>query len=169
VIAAPFISQPEPSSPLEPVDESTETVKPEINFEQPEQKVSEPTVIVAPIASQSESSWPLEPVKKSTETVKPEINFQQPKQEATEFKIRTNETLIEHLTIEEVTTMATDGRLKEYHWVARQSSENWIEAPKVPALRPIYDKRRNALQPEPPVSALEIPKRGLFRRLFGRN
>ena len=113
---------------------------------------------------------PQETPKPSTR-VEPIIPFEPPKQEVAEFKIRTSETLIEHLKIEEVAAMAEDGILKEYHLVARQSSENWIEAPKVPALRPIYDKRRSLLNPdEPPsLSVLDIPhKRGLFSRLFGR-
>jgi hypothetical protein len=193
-------------SPAKTIDESKEAVKPEINFEPPNQEApeieiptsetsvstaevidkpapanikaaplptqeaSEPTVIIDTAALRSKSLSPAQPTDKPKETAKPEINLERPRQESPEFKIRTSETLIEHLTIEEVAAMAEDGRLKEYHLVARQSSENWIEAPKVSALRPIYDKRRYLLNPEPPpISELETPKRGLFRRLFGRN
>jgi hypothetical protein len=72
------------------------------------------------------------------------------------LKIRKDGELLENLTKEEVTAMAEDGRLKGNHTVAHQFSENWLEAAKVPFLRPIFAK-------------LRPPKRGLFEGLFGRN
>ena len=58
--------------------------------------------------------------------------------------------------------------------MARQFSDHWIEASKVPALRPIFDrmwKIREALGDEPPRTVPEPApaKRGLFSGLFGRN
>jgi hypothetical protein len=92
--------------------------------------------------------------------------------EASKIKVRMGPVLIEQLTIEEVAAMAEEGKLEEHHLVARQFSENWIEAPKVPVLRPIYERLRRNRQPNvavPPTSTASAPKGGLFGRLFGRN
>jgi hypothetical protein len=78
------------------------------------------------------------------------------------------EDLIENLTIEEVAAMAEDRRLLENHFIARQFSENWIAAPLVPALRPIFERLR-AESPPPQSPAVQPGKRGLFNSLFGRN
>jgi hypothetical protein len=57
--------------------------------------------------------------------------------------------------------------------VARQYSENWLEAHKVPGLRPIFERLRRerssgVLSLETP--AMEIaPKKSLFGGLFGKN
>jgi hypothetical protein len=92
--------------------------------------------------------------------------------EASKIKVRMGSVLIEQLTIEEVAAMAEEGKLEEHHLVARQFSENWIEAPKVPVLRPIFERLRRNRQPEmppPPATKAPAPKGGLFGRLFGRN
>ena len=39
-------------------------------------------------------------------------------------------------------TWIEQGRVQEYHMVARQFSDHWIEASKVPALRPLFEQRR---------------------------
>jgi hypothetical protein len=91
--------------------------------------------------------------------------------EAAKIKVKMGESLLENLTIEEVTAMAEDGQLKEHHLIARQFSENWVVAPNVPALRPIFERLRadqeqiQAPQSPPPQQA---GKRGLFSGLFGR-
>jgi hypothetical protein len=92
--------------------------------------------------------------------------------EASKIKVRMGAVLMEQLTIEEVAAMAEEGKLEEHHLVARQFSENWIEAPKVPVLRPIYERLRRNRQPQaaaPPTTKAPAPKGGLFGRLFGRN
>jgi len=64
------------------------------------------------------------------------------------------------------------GRVKDWHMVARQYSENWIEALKVPALRPVFErKRREEIGLTEPAAPPEMapPKRSLFGGLFGRN
>jgi hypothetical protein len=58
--------------------------------------------------------------------------------------------------------------------VARQYSDHWIEASKVPALRPVFDRLRKARTPQAEEPARPAPepapvKRGLFGGLFGRN
>jgi hypothetical protein len=76
----------------------------------------------------------------------------------------------QNVTLDQMATWIDQGRVQEYHLVARQHSDNWIEAGKVPSLRPAFDRARKARNetakaaPEPPPA-----KRGLFSGLFGRN
>jgi hypothetical protein len=95
--------------------------------------------------------------------------------EDSKLKARMDKTLMEELTIDELISMAESGKLLGHHMVARQFSENWLEAHKVPALRPIFERLRqerlaNAPLPLPPPPVFETnKKRGLFSGLFGRN
>jgi hypothetical protein len=80
------------------------------------------------------------------------------------------------LTLAQVVQWVEEGRVLETHLVARQFSENWIEAYKVPSLRPVFDRLRReranaqpAFMEELPPSSIEAPpaRRGLFGGLFG--
>ena len=80
--------------------------------------------------------------------------------------------MTQNVTLDQMTAWIEQGRVHEYHMVARQHSENWIEASKVPALRPAFDRVRKArAQAEAAKPVPEPPpvKRGLFSGLFGRN
>ena len=65
-----------------------------------------------------------------------------------------------------------EGRILENHLVARQHSENWLEAHKVPGLRPVFERLRR----ERSGGAQSIdsgfgeiaPKKSLFGGLFGK-
>jgi hypothetical protein len=91
------------------------------------------------------------------------------------LKIQLETEVCNNLTVDQMTAWIEQGRVQEYHMVARQFSENWIEAVKVPTLRPVFDrvrKARAAVQPELPATPAPeppAPKRGLFGGLFGRN
>jgi hypothetical protein len=90
------------------------------------------------------------------------------------LKIQLEQETCNNVTVEQMTAWIEQGRVHEYHMVARQFSEHWIEASKVPALRPVFDrvrKQRAPLAEEAPVPLPEPPpvKRGLFSGLFGRN
>ena len=69
-----------------------------------------------------------------------------------------------------------EGRVLEEHQVARGMSENWMEAAKVPALRPVFERLRRGrsggadLPPPPPSSIADTgaQKRGLFGGMFGK-
>jgi predicted Zn finger-like uncharacterized protein len=89
------------------------------------------------------------------------------------LKIQLEQETCQNVTIEQMTAWIEQGRVLEYHMVARQFSEHWIEAGKVPALRPVFDRMRKIreVQAEEPPKPPEPPpvKRGLFSGLFGRN
>lgn len=87
------------------------------------------------------------------------------------YRVQAGTETIPNLTMETMMEMVGQGRLADYNMVARQFSENWIEAGKVPALRPIFERvRRERLATEPPPASMdpEAPKRSLFGGLFGR-
>jgi hypothetical protein len=71
-------------------------------------------------------------------------------------------------------TWVEEGRILENHLVARQHSENWLDAHKVPGLRPVFERlRRERLgilsHPESGISDAIAPKKSLFGGLFGKN
>ena len=77
----------------------------------------------------------------------------------------------------DLTTLAKwieEGRVLEDHQVARGTSENWMDAVKVPALRPVFDRLRRARMGgdmmQPPSSAIGDTgaKKGLFGGMFGK-
>ena len=86
------------------------------------------------------------------------------------LKVQVGTELFSNLTMEQLITMAEQGRLADYHMVARQFSDNWLEAGKVPGLRPVFERLRRQRMPEPPVSPLETApiKKSLFGGLFGK-
>nr|WP_320133221.1 zinc-ribbon domain-containing protein [uncultured Holophaga sp.] len=89
------------------------------------------------------------------------------------LKLRIGEDLYESLSTDQIATWVEQGRVLENHLVARQFSDNWIEASKVPALRPVFERirRLRSILPEeiPAAPAPESSKRSLFGGLFGRN
>jgi hypothetical protein len=89
------------------------------------------------------------------------------------LKVQLEQETCNNVTLEQMSAWIDQGRVKEYHMVARQFSENWIEAVKVPSLRPVFDRRRRQTSPSEdlPVPPAEIlpPKKSLFGGFFGRN
>jgi len=86
------------------------------------------------------------------------------------LKIQIEQETLNNVTIDQVTAWIEQGRVQEYHMVARQYSDNWIEALKVPALRPVFErKRRDAGGSDAPYPAPEPARKSLFGGLFGRN
>ncbi len=77
----------------------------------------------------------------------------------------------------DLTTLAKwieEGRVLEDHQVARGASETWMDAVKVPALRPVFERLRRARMggdlPMPPASGIGDTgaKKGLFGGMFGK-
>jgi hypothetical protein len=86
------------------------------------------------------------------------------------LKIQMETETLNNVTIDQVTTWIEQGRVHEYHMVARQYSDNWIEAVKVPALRPVFERKRRDGAPSSEVPFTAEPvRRSLFGGLFGRN
>jgi len=90
------------------------------------------------------------------------------------LKIQLEQETCNNVSVEQMSAWIEQGRVQEFHMVARQYSDHWIEASKVPALRPVFDRVRKARGVSlevPPSPAPEPPpaKRGLFGGLFGRN
>ncbi len=75
------------------------------------------------------------------------------------------------VTLDQMSAWIEQGRVLEHHMVARQFSDNWIEASKVPQLRPVFERARQRRQaqaalPTPPPMEAVAPKRGLFGGFF---
>lgn len=91
------------------------------------------------------------------------------------LRLKTTDSLYPGLTMAQLVQWVEEGRVLEGHLVARQFSENWIEAYKVPGLRPVFERLRReraaaqaALMETPPPPLETAPmKRGLFGGLFG--
>lgn len=94
----------------------------------------------------------------------------QPGMDPNLLKVQMGTELYSNLSMEHLTGLAEQGRLMEYHMVARQFSDNWLEAGKVPGLRPVFERLRRMRMPEPPMSPLETApiKKSLFGGLFGK-
>ncbi len=91
------------------------------------------------------------------------------------LRLKTGEEVYPGLTMTQIIQWVEEGRVLEGHLVARQFSENWLEAYKVPGLRPVFDRLRRervAAQPAsmelppPPLETTPV-KKGLFSGLFG--
>lgn len=129
--------------------------------------VAEPVKPPAPMPSA-----PSRPLPAPTDL--PPLTLADSNQTADLLKIQLEKETCNNVTIEQMTAWIEQGRVLEYHMVARQYSEHWIEASKVPALRPVFDRMRRIREAQAEESPKPAPepapvKRGLFSGLFGRN
>ena len=88
------------------------------------------------------------------------------------LKIQLETETLSNVAMDQLILLVEQGRVKEYHLVARQFSENWLEANKVPALRPVFERLHRITQigPAPTLANETAPvKKSLFGGLFGRN
>lgn len=89
------------------------------------------------------------------------------------LRLKIGEEIYGSLTMPQLIAWVDEGRILENHMVARQHSENWLEACKVPGLRPVFDRlrreRSGTVLTPPPTPSLPAPKKSLFGGLFGRN
>ena len=92
---------------------------------------------------------------------------------AERLRLKIGDEIYPSLTMGQLTAWVEEGRVLEYHLVARQHSENWLEAHKVPGLRPVFERLRRERSGS--TSALDspileiAPKKSLFGGLFGKN
>jgi hypothetical protein len=100
-----------------------------------------------------------------------------PETETSLLKLQVGQEIYNNISMEQITTWIEQGRVQDFHMVARQFSENWIEAGKVPTLRPVFDRIRRQQAPAaqqaqavilPPPSETAPIKKSLFGGLFNR-
>lgn len=89
------------------------------------------------------------------------------------LKVQIGQDVMSNLSMDQVVRMVQSGEIQEFHMVARQFSENWLEASKVPALRPVFERLRRTKpaepMPPPPAMGETAPlKKSLFGGLFGK-
>jgi hypothetical protein len=109
---------------------------------------------------------PLSALKKS---FAPSTDAQETSTELLRLKI--GEEVYSNLTMAQLIAWVEEGRILENHLVARQHSENWLEAHKVPGLRPVFERLRRERNEAIGLDAGygEIaPKKSLFGGLFGK-
>lgn len=86
------------------------------------------------------------------------------------LRLKIGEEVYPNLAMDQLIRWVEEGRVIETHFVARQFSENWIEAHKVPGLRPVFERLRRlrAGGPEASPEATAPVKKSLFGGLFGK-
>jgi hypothetical protein len=97
--------------------------------------------------------------------------------EASLLKVQVGQEVYNNVSMDQVITWIEQGRIQDFHMVARQFSENWIEAGKVPSLRPVFERIRRQQAPSaqqaqavilPPPNETAPIKKSLFGGLFNR-
>lgn len=100
-----------------------------------------------------------------------------PEADTTLLKLQVGQEVYSNVSMEQLTTWIEQGRVQDFHMVARQFSENWIEAGKIPSLRPVFDRIRRQQAPAGQQAQAAAAsqqagaapaKRGLFGSLFHR-
>ncbi|HLP30489.1 MAG TPA: hypothetical protein VK150_03945, partial [Geothrix sp.] len=88
------------------------------------------------------------------------------------LRLKVGEEVYSNLTMPQLIAWVGEGRILETHLVARQHSENWLEAHKVPGLRPVFERLRRERSGSAPSLDSGIgeiaPKKSLFGGLFGK-
>lgn len=93
------------------------------------------------------------------------------------LKIQVGQETFQNVTLDQLTSWIEQGRVQDWHMVARQFSDNWIEAGKVPSLRPVFERVRRmspanpAAVPETPPTSLDTApvKKSLFGWMSNRS
>jgi hypothetical protein len=89
------------------------------------------------------------------------------------LRLKIGEEIYGGLTMAQLIAWVEEGRIIENHLVARQHSENWLEAHKVPGLRPVFERlrrERSGGAPSLDIGTGEIaPRKSLFGGLFGKH
>jgi len=89
------------------------------------------------------------------------------------LRVKIGEDIYGGLTMPQLIAWVEEGRVLENCLVARQHSENWLEAHKVPGLRPVFERLRRERGSDAPSLDSGIsdpaPKKSLFGGLFRKN
>jgi hypothetical protein len=136
----------------------------------PKPRTDEPTAALKPsdlmVLPDEPEAPPLSAPKKA---FPPSTDAQETSTELLRLKI--GEEVYSNLTMTQLIAWVEEGRILENHLVARQHSENWLEAHKVPGLRPVFERLRRERNEAIGLDAGygEIaPKKSLFGGLFGK-
>ena len=92
------------------------------------------------------------------------------------LKVQVGQETFQNVSLEQLTSWIEQGRVQDWHMVARQFSENWIEAGKVPSLRPVFERIRRISAQTNSGASVEAPgafetapvKKGLFGWMSNR-
>jgi len=134
---------------------------------------AEPTVALRA----SDLATTLDPRRDAARTVPVPRSFA-PLSESTDtgaelLRLKIGEDIYGGLTMPQLMAWVEEGRILENHLVARQHSENWLEAHKVPGLRPVFERLRRERSHGAPSLDSGIgdssTKKSLFGGLFGKN
>ena len=137
----------------------------------PKPRTDEPTAALKPSDLMVLPDEPGEatPLPGSNKPFAPGTDTQETSTELLRLKI--GEEVYSNLTMAQLIAWVEEGRILENHLVARQHSENWLEAHKVPGLRPVFERLRRERNEAIGLDASygEIaPKKSLFGGLFGK-
>jgi hypothetical protein len=77
------------------------------------------------------------------------------------LKIQVGQETFQNVTLDQLTGWIEQGRVQDWHMVARQFSDNWIEAGKVPSLRPVFERVRRMSPANPAVTPESAPPSSL--------
>lgn len=86
------------------------------------------------------------------------------------LRLKIGDDVYPNLAMDQLIRWVEEGRVVETHLVARQFSENWIEAHKVPGLRPVFERLKRLQAGAPmldPMGTAPV-KKSLFGGLFGK-
>lgn len=117
------------------------------------------------------------PVARPVPGIKPPTLPTTPEADTSLLKLQVGQEIYNNVSLDQVTTWIEQGRVQDFHMVARQFSENWIEAGKVPSLRPVFERVRKQQTPTaqqaqavllPSPSETAPIKKSLFGGLFNR-
>lgn len=134
--------------------------------------LTRPEAVPSPAGPRPSAAAPIAPPPPAPVPARP-VSDPNPANDQGLLKLQVGSEVYQNLTVEQITAWIDQGRVTESNLVARQFSENWIEAIKVPTLRPSFERQRRqrSLPTElPPPPSPEVPqKRSLFGGLFGRS
>ena len=139
----PIVAPPEsPLPPAEPARPSFSTLK----LTHDEIMSAMKAASVAPPAAPTVPTLPILPARQADHSPVPARDRHQPPEDPG----RAGD-LQQHLD-DQLTSWIEQGRVQDYHMVARQFSENWIEGGQDPALRPVFERLHKK-----PASTVQSP------------
>lgn len=129
------------------------------------QPAETPTVAIPSLASTRPGFVPQAPVPIEAPSGDPNL-----------LKVQVGQETFQNVSLEQLTAWIEQGRVQDWHMVARQFSDNWIEAGKVPSLRPVFERIRRISAQASTSVPLDAPatfesapvKKGLFGWMSNR-